>query len=365
MGGAIAARAATGWHVVATPHPGVNYNYQIRELDSVVALGPSSVWAVGAYSTSATPQPYVLHWTGASWHTASLPHVAGGGDVRFLAASGASNLWAVGNAGSAPQTTLVFHFNGVSWHRVGASGMSSAFSVWSAATGGASNLWLGGYDISGSSNPIMEHWNGTRWTRIVLALPAGAAFGQVNGLSFVPGAATPTAVGYSGHGTVINPYAARFAGGVWHIQTAAATSGEFRSVVMISATNGWAVGTRYPNSHSYQTLIGHWNGTSWSTSSGTDRTGWNTLLGVSAGGAKNVWAAGYTQACQRCGYRTLAEHWNGSSWTIASTVNPSTKTDQFFADAVVPNSDQVWAVGTNGPPRPANGAEFFLAERDN
>ncbi len=363
--GAGPAQAVTGWHPVATPRPGTNFNYQIRELDSVVAFAPSNVWTAGTYSGSGTGQPFVLHWTGASWHRANLPRIAGGGSVTVLAGSGRSNLWAIGAAGP-PPSTLVLHFNGTAWHRVNASAIPSHFFISGAATAGPQNLWLGGYE-NGTANPILEHWNGTRWTRVALPMPSGTAGGQVSSLSFVPGATRPTAVGYTEHGSVFHPYTARFAGGAWHFQTAAATSGEFRSVVMLSAKNGWAVGTRYPNSSAYQTLIGHWNGTSWSTSSGRDRAGWNTLLSVSAGGANNVWATGYTQPCPRCGgWRTLAERWNGRSWTIAPTTNPSTTgTDQFFADAVVPNSNQVWGVGTYGPARPANGAEFFLAERDN
>lgn len=101
MFGAVTARAAVGWHVIDTPRPGVNYNYQIRTLDSVVAFGPANVWTAGSYSASAQSRPYVLHWTGSSWHDrrsvkgyrrvlrgfgrTELGSGVGGGDVRPVA----------------------------------------------------------------------------------------------------------------------------------------------------------------------------------------------------------------------------------------------------------------------------------------
>lgn len=368
LAGTPPAEAVSGWHVVPTAQPGQNFAYQSRAFDGVVAFGPADVWVGGTYADHSTggSRPLMLQWTGAGWHRAALPSVAGGASIRFVVSSSRTNIWSIGNASVGAPNIVLFHYNGTSWTRGVNAGLSPNFAVFSAATSGRNDVWLGGYDTAGTPNPVLEHWNGSTWTRMLLPLPAGAAFGQVSGLSFAPGATRPTAVGYSGHGSVFHPYAARFVGGAWHFQTAAATSGEFRSVVMVSATNGWAVGTRYPNTNSYETLIGHWNGTSWTTSSGRDRSGWNTLLDVSAAAANNVWTVGYSQHCPTCADRTLAEHWNGSSWSIAATADPSTSgTDEFAADAVVPGSNQTWAVGTDGPARPANSAEFFLAERNN
>jgi hypothetical protein len=78
-----------------------------------------------------------------------------------------------------------------------------------------------------------------------------------------------------------------------------------------------------------------------------------------------VWAVGSSQACSKCGQRTLAEHWGGRRWTIAPTINPSRPgTDVLTSVAVVPGSTKTWAVGYNGPER-SGGPHYTVAERTN
>jgi hypothetical protein len=364
-----AADGETGWHVIATPQPSPDSASQTRDLVSVVALSSSNVWAGGSYLDPGVGHsvPLVLHWTGRRWHRATLPTVPGDRLITSVVASGPSNVWAIGFGGKPVQQGLplpivLFHYAGSAWHRMANHGLTVGFESFGAATTGPKNLWLGGDDLNFYSDPLLEHWNGAKWTLIRLPYPPSPPnsdidnFGQVSGLALVPGASRPTVVGsYVEYGTDRHPYAARFTTTGWLYEAAPGISGSLGSVVMLSANNGWAVGA-----DTNGTLIRHWNGRSWTTSASPNRAGANSLVTISASGPKNVWAVGSSQS------RTLAEHWDGRRWTIAATANPSSAgTDAFFADSVVPGSKQTWAVGTYGPSRPNAQAEYNLTERTN
>ena len=96
------------------------------------------------------------------------------------------------------------------------------------------------------------------------------------------------------------------------------------SVAAVSVNDGWAVGYSSSNAGPYQTLIQHWNGTTWSiVSSPSPGTVYNSLHGVAAISAHTVWAVGYT--LKSFVIKTLIEHWNGKAWSIVSSpdVGPS------------------------------------------
>lgn len=64
------------------------------------------------------------------------------------------------------------------------------------------------------------------------------------------------------------------------------------------------------------------------------------LNGVASVSANDVWAVGQTLAPG-----TLAEHWDGTAWSVVPTPNPVPGSDRLSAVAAVSASD-VWAVGT-------------------
>src|SRR5438874_940226 len=93
-------------------------------------------------------------------------------------------------------------------------------------------------------------------------------------------------------------------------------------VAAVSASDVWAVGT-HGSSSGNRTLIEHWNGSSWSiVDSPNPGTSYNGLNRVVVPSANDIWAVGrYTH--DDSGYaQTLIEHWNGSSWSIVPSPNP-------------------------------------------
>lgn len=125
------------------------------------------------------------------------------------------------------------------------------------------------------------------------------------------------------------------------------------AVAAVSASNIWAVGSSGSQAGGGQTLIEHWNGAQWqivtSPSPGTD---FNTLLGVAAISANNVWAVGWQGNLGIAG--TLIEHWNGTQWSVVKSPNPASGGDELFSVAAV-SVNNIWAAGfmakntANGP----------------
>src|SRR5205807_2248294 len=74
----------------------------------------------------------------------------------------------------------------------------------------------------------------------------------------------------------------------------------------------------------------------------------NLLYGVSARASNDVWAVGNTDAAGG-GSMTLAEHWDGSAWTVVPTPPSATGRDFFYGAVVVATpGGALWAVGTRG-----------------
>src|SRR6266568_5986635 len=83
-------------------------------------------------------------------------------------------------------------------------------------------------------------------------------------------------------------------------------------VAAVSANDVWAVGTSGSQISGGQTLIEHWNGAHWQiVKSPSPASSSDSLSGVAAVSASDVWAAGYT--FNSSSIQTLVEHWNGTS----------------------------------------------------
>ena len=117
-----------------------------------------------------------------------------------------------------------------------------------------------------------------------------------------------------------------------------------QDVVAVSANDAWAVGN-YSNSDGvFLTLAEHWDGSSWSIVS-TPNVGsvYDQLYGVSALGSDDVWAVGSTEGPSGR-IHTLAEHWDGVSWTVVPTP-PTPNQATSLAGVNVISPANVWAVG--------------------
>jgi hypothetical protein len=100
-----------------------------------------------------------------------------------------------------------------------------------------------------------------------------------------------------------------------------------------------------------------------STPSGDASGNWNILSGVSAISATDAWAAGaYYKFGQE---RTLTEHWDGTSWTVIPSANPSAHKNYRLQSVAAVSSSDVWAVGAGSQSGPLiehwNGQSWAIA----
>jgi hypothetical protein len=241
----------------------------------VTATSVCNAWGVGYYFITPAGRTHTLveHWNGRSWRIQASPNPGGSSRLQDVAATSASNAWAVGQGPSAP---LIEHWNGHAW-KVHPSANPAPSVLLGVAATSASNAWAVGFH---SSAPLIEHWNGHAWKVQPSACPASA------------------------------------------------DTCELTAVAATSASNAWAVGTEHDRTAGGVNLmlIEHWDGHAWKvqTSPNPPSDDGGGLTGVAATSATNAWAVGSYQR-HGVGAVTFIERWNGSTWKIQSSPNPGAR----------------------------------------
>jgi hypothetical protein len=118
-------------------------------------------------------------------------------------------------------------------------------------------------------------------------------------------------------------------------------------VTALSANDAWAVGYRETTGGN-RTLIEHWDGTRWSVVRSRNVATYNELLAVAAVSADDVWAVGHFLNANHDPVRqeTLAEHWNGTRWSVVPTPNVNEQDDnELVSVTAIPGTGQAMAVG--------------------
>ena len=121
-----------------------------------------------------------------------------------------------------------------------------------------------------------------------------------------------------------------------------ATDAALSGVSCPSTSSCYAVGY-YSTTSATKTLVERWNGTSWSivaSPNPSDSTA--ELDGVACPSATSCYAVGsYFDSADK----TLVERWNGTSWSIVASPNPSGATDSFLSGVSCPSTTSCYAVG--------------------
>jgi len=117
------------------------------------------------------------------------------------------------------------------------------------------------------------------------------------------------------------------------------------AVTALAPNDAWVVGSysrlARPGTSTGQTLIQHWDGRSWTIVPSPNPSPYaNRLLGVAAVSASDVWAVGtFDQENQ-----TLIEHWNGTAWSVVSSPSPGSGDNGLIGITPI-SASNVWAVG--------------------
>jgi hypothetical protein len=233
-----------------------------------------------------------------------------------------------------------------SWTVVPSSNAESGSALTGVAAVSQGDAWTVGSSSDGSVyHTLAEHWNGSGWS--VASTPNMGT--RTNSLSAVAAASKNDvwAVGFYDDGTTFRTLAEHWNGSSWSVVTTpnvGAGQNILTSVAVISGTDVWAVGYRQESPNSPRlTLAEHWNGSAWSVKStpnvGTDE---NFLWSVTARSASDVWAVG---AYSVPWFQTLTEHWDGAAWKVVASPNLGDGNNVLYS-AVRVGSRAVTAVGT-------------------
>ena len=118
------------------------------------------------------------------------------------------------------------------------------------------------------------------------------------------------------------------------------------AVAGLSAKDVWTVGYRYKDTLSlFQTVVEHWNGTSWSMTFSPDVDKYNnSFKTVAVISANDVWATGDYYNFNNNLYLTLVEHWDGMSWSIIPS--PNLEALSWLNGIVAIKQSDIWSIST-------------------
>jgi len=130
----------------------------------------------------------------------------------------------------------------------------------------------------------------------------------------------------------------------WRVSSTQAV-GFYSSVATTSVSNAWAVGGT--NWFTPQTLAEHWNGRSWTQVATPTPDGTAYFQGIAATSRDNAWAVGVIGDGPAVdgSVDPLIEHWNGKSWSQADYPEPALG---YLTAVTAISADDVWAVGHIG-----------------
>jgi hypothetical protein len=196
--------------------------------------------------------------------------------------------------------------------------------------------------VGSDEGTLIERWNGTAW-RVQASVDPGDMENHLNAV-VATSASNAWAVGYSvaSHtGTTGDTLIEHWNGSTWTVQASPSPGTGYTilyDVAATSTTNAWAVGLRFDPPSDYRAIILHWDGHQWRIRQ-TLKSGLNSgFSAVAAASATDAWAVG-----SKSGH-SLIEHWNGTAWRSVLAPNPAKFPTHLIA-VTASSATNAWAVG--------------------
>jgi hypothetical protein len=259
---------------------------------------------------------------------------------------------AVGSNYASGTVTHAESFNGTTWSNMTTPNPAGATaSTLNRVACPASNscFAVGSSSVSGVSSGLIERWNGTTWTVQTLTPPASTTNSELFGISCTSTSAC-TAVGY--YEVAGNPrrtVAYRWNGTSWATQLPANPAShllsDLRGVSCTTATSCNAVGYYVDSASVQHSLAEVWNGTTWTLKTVADPSGGTdpALYDISCWSTGCEAVGGYSGAST---IEPLAAGWNGTVWALQTVPKGSGYTDASLAGVSCASSTSCFAVGT-------------------
>lgn len=205
----------------------------------------------------------------------------------------------------------------------------------------ADDVWTVGAWTADVSHTLAVHWNGTAWTRVPTPDEAPDGIGEY-GLNAVDAVASDDvwAVGtITTPGVKDAPLFLHYDGVTWteHPVTAE-VAGELTDIDLLTADEGWAVGTNNTQPLIMRRTAGQWEQAA---------VPWlgvpASLSAVYATSPTDAWAVGSQQRNGRL--KALILRWNGTQWSAVTLPDPGAN-DESLSGVAAASATDVWAVGT-------------------
>ena len=341
-----------GWSVVPSPNDGDAGT----RLAAVSAIAADDIWAVGQSQHGPSVRGLTEHWDGTAWTIVPNFYTGNGGELHGVAAVSSDDVWAVGfTLPRGYYKTFAEHWDGTTWSRVPIPSRYGVHNYLTSVTAvSANDVWAVGYTAAphlGIEKTLIEHWDGTAWSIVTSPNPGPKLlYNQLLSVDALGTGDVWTVGFYDGPGQVENlPLIEHWDGTSWSILSAPAADANnvLYSVVAVGPSDAWAVGESYEINPG-ATLVEHWNGSAWSLVPSPAPGSSSVLQGVVAISPDDVWALGGTADVGIYPTDTLAEHWNGSAWSVVGTP-PSADSNEYFNGAAAVSSNDVWGVGVYQP----------------
>lgn len=330
---------------------------QFAELTGVATLSPTGAWAVGDYDNGSETATLVQHWNGTVWSRVPSPNPGGpyGSELKGVSAIGPANVWAVGTyqVESSAFHPLIEHWNGHQWRNIPAPTLGGSQDVELDAVSAVSqtDVWaVGVYDPPGpdTQHSLVIRWDGTAWSVVATPKPAGITryLLGVSAATDATGWAVGASSGLTNGLAPISTMALRWDGHHWtrdSTPNAGSHSNELTAVSTVAPGNTWAVGQYANNSTTTFGLIEHYTGGAWHRVTGPPLGAGTALTGVSGSSGSDVWAVGGSGGFSNP--ESLMLHWDGSTWHTYQGPGPTGITMQGVTDA---GSGRTWTVGVRG-----------------
>jgi hypothetical protein len=333
----------TTWTAKKLPKP---QRGTVPDLGSVDCTSGHTCTAVGTYFLEGVAQPIAAFWNGQSWKIEPID-IETSSDTASL--SGVScqpldNCTAVGTYQDPVDGYRSFAETiDVQWQvqatPVPTGAVVSRIDAVSCPTG---SLCMAVANYIGNKpglNDFTEVWNGASWTDGTIPNPTVT---QLNAIDCASASAC-LAVGTDTSDNGAQPLAAQWNGTAWTEQDlplpAGKTDGLLSAVSCPTATSCTAVGTASNAANQAESIAEAWNGSTWTVHVITATAG-SVFSGVACLSATSCIAVGEGSSA------SLAASWNGTAWTILTTADPAGSTDATLNGVSCTSADHCVAVGS-------------------
>jgi hypothetical protein len=321
------------WSIKESPNPGASGNYLFD-----VSCEPSAsvCTSVGKSASSGVDSPLALRWNGSSWSEQAAAKKSGATHTRLFGVDCPSETrcLAVGNHQSSEGPSVLSElWNESKWSvqttPLPSESTSSEF-VAIGCNSTANCRAAGSAVIKGVKTAIVEKWVSPTWSLESIPIPEGATSSQLDGIDCIWSNFCAAVGRYTTSGGSVKSFIV-FWNEKWSLHTLTEPEGAVQSTLLdvsctptpnrCTAVGGWK------NSALEQfTLAYRFNGvTTWTLQSTPNPSGSiaSVFQEVSCATETSCVTAGSWVSGGGGSNQTLAEDWNGTSWSIQGTPNPS------------------------------------------